>query len=49
MRTDIMSLLSRRLGEMAAASKRYPQTAGTLSQAAGVLKVARKQIQEIQP
>jgi hypothetical protein len=49
MRTDIMSLLSRRLGEMAAASKRYPQTAGTLNQAAGVLKVARKQIQEIQP
>jgi len=49
MRTDIMALLSRRLGEMAAASKRYPQTVGTLSQAAGVLKVARKQIQEIQP
>lgn len=47
MRTDIMSLLSRRLGEMAAASKRYPQTAGTLSQAAGVLKVARKQIEAI--
>lgn len=49
MRTDILALLSRRLGEMAAASKRYPQTAGTLNQAAGVLKVARKQIQEIQP
>ncbi len=47
MRTDIMSLLSRRLEEMATASKRYPQTAGTLNQAAGVLKVARKQIQEI--
>lgn len=49
MHTDIMSLLSRRLGEMAAASKRYPQTAGQLHQAAGVLKVARKQIQEIRP
>lgn len=49
MRTDIMSLLSRRLEEMATASKRYPHTAGTLNQAAGVLKVARKQIQEIHP
>lgn len=49
MRTDILTLLSRRLGEMAAASKRYPQTAGTLNQAASVLKVARKQIQEIHP
>ncbi|OWG18847.1 hypothetical protein KDK82_2327 [Delftia sp. K82] len=49
MHTDILALLSRRLGEMAAASKRYPQTAGTLNQAAGVLKVARKQIQEIHP
>lgn len=49
MHTDIVALLSRRLGEFAAASKRYPQTAGKLAQAAGVLKVARKQIQEIQP
>ncbi|MFG0675905.1 hypothetical protein [Delftia sp. WSY_7] len=49
MHTDILALLSRRLGEMEAASKRYPQTAGTLNQAAGVLNVARKQIQEIHP
>lgn len=49
MRTDIMSLLSRRLGEMDAASKRHPQVAVQITQAAGVLKVARKQIQEIHP
>lgn len=49
MHTDIMSLLSRRLGEMTAASKRHPHVAVQITQAAGVLKVARKQIQEIQP
>ncbi|WP_353177632.1 hypothetical protein [Delftia acidovorans] len=49
MHTDIMSLLSRRLGEMTAASRRHPQVAMQITQAAGVLKVARKQIQEIQP
>lgn len=49
MHADIVALLSRRLGEFAAASKRYPQTAGQLNQAASVLKVARKQIQEIHP
>ncbi|MGQ8876609.1 hypothetical protein ACUTR7_03805 [Delftia sp. NA_296.1] len=49
MHTDILSLLSRRLGEMDAASKRHPQVAVQITQAAGVLKVARKQIQEIQP
>ncbi|BDE74103.1 hypothetical protein [Delftia lacustris] len=49
MHTDIMSLLSRRLSEMTAASKRHPQVAVQITQAAGVLKVARKQIQEIQP
>lgn len=49
MHTNVMTLLSRQLGEMAAASKRYPQTAGQLNQAAGVLKVARRQIQEIRP
>lgn len=49
MHTDILSLLSRRLGEMDAASKRHPQVAVQITQAAGVLKVARKQIQEIHP
>lgn len=49
MHTDIMSLLSRRLGEMDAASKRHPQVAVQITQAADVLRVARKQIQEIQP
>lgn len=49
MHTDILALLSRRLGEMDVASKRHPQVSMQITQAAGVLKVARKQIQEIRP
>lgn len=49
MHTDILALLSRRLGEMDAASKRHPHVAVQITQAAGVLRVARKQFQEIQP
>ena len=47
MHADILAMLTRRLGEFTAGSKHYPQTAGKLAQAATVLKVARKHIQEI--
>jgi hypothetical protein len=49
MHADILALLFRRLGEMAIASKRHPQVSMQITLAAGVLKEAHKQIQEIRP
>jgi len=47
MRADIVNMLSRRLAAFSAASRRFPAMAVRLGQAAGMLKVAKKEIEEI--
>lgn len=49
MRADMLNVLSRRLADFGAASRRFPAMAVRLGQAAGVLKVAKKEIEEIRP
>lgn len=49
MRADIVNMLSRRLADFGAASRRFPAMATRLAQAVGVLKVAKKHVEEIQP
>lgn len=49
MRADMLNVLSRRLADFSAASRRFPAMAVRLGQAAGVLKVAKKEIEEIRP
>lgn len=49
MHADIMTMLTRRLAELAAASGRYPQMASDLTRTANVLKVAKQQVEELQP
>lgn len=49
MHADIMAMLTRRLAELTAASGHYPQMASDLARTADVLKVAKQQVEELQP